>query len=667
MLVTRIQSSVSRSSPSTPDTITQRVSSRGMSGWAASIVLALFCSASALFCTALTCVAEEADLQAVTAELLQNTQAEQWDDAMQSARSIAATEKTSVRSIAALIQLARRLDSSANHAEDAADVHDMAAYALMRLRTQQPEALNDAQAGNLLLGVARGLSRAGRHTDAHRWLTEVQALEIDHPEWIATCMTIASGLLDEGQLESAEQTYTWVIESGESPQLATARLGRAWCVAMSGQDDPAAIEAINQFLQHHPDHADVPSALLMRMSCQSRSGQTDAADQSFEQLIRDHADSGACLQAIVARCNQRPLQVNHGLLAEQLITRWEAFVDSPTFNASLRSVAMGLLAAAAGGDADAESAYADSIAKQDETGDITAMVLEQLVQADRKADAERIAVRWIALPNVGGSRDQVAATGDRFITAGVRESACRWAGRTGNWSMLAAAAKDEETYLDGSDQTAEIRGRNLHVERLFAEGLLQTGDAKASFRWWKRIVDDGGAEDFPTLLRLAETASSSGTVTEAAQRIAAARAAISPSSPQSALVNLLAADVEIRQLNFDRGRSLLESVVRLGSADEDARGRAQWMIGETYYMQERFTDAIDAYRLVEGISGDGQWTAAALVQAGKSFEQLGRTREAAVCYSTLVRRFANSQHANGARRRLAALSPDASSESPLRR
>ncbi|MEP1645191.1 tetratricopeptide repeat protein, partial [Rhodopirellula bahusiensis] len=156
-------------------------------------------------------------------------------------------------------------------------------------------------------------------------------------------------------------------------------------------------------------------------------------------------------------------------------------------------------------------------------------------------------------------------------------------------------------------------------------------------------------------------------ITEAAQRIAAARAAISTTSPQSALVNLLAADVEIRQLNFDRGRSLLESVVRLGSADEDARGRAQWMIGETYYMQERFGEAIDAYRLVEGISGEGQWTAAALVQAGKSFEQLGRTREAAVCYSTLVRRFANSQHATGARRRLAALSPDASSESPLRR
>jgi TolA-binding protein len=121
-------------------------------------------------------------------------------------------------------------------------------------------------------------------------------------------------------------------------------------------------------------------------------------------------------------------------------------------------------------------------------------------------------------------------------------------------------------------------------------------------------------------------------------------------------------------LQFDRGRALLEQVVRAPGAETDLRGRAQWMIGETFFMQEKFSEAIAAYRQVEAISGSDEWTAASLVQAGKSFEQLGRTREATMCYSTLVSRFGNSPHAGGARRRLAAMtSGDPSSPGMIRR
>jgi TolA-binding protein len=89
-------------------------------------------------------------------------------------------------------------------------------------------------------------------------------------------------------------------------------------------------------------------------------------------------------------------------------------------------------------------------------------------------------------------------------------------------------------------------------------------------------------------------------------------------------------------------------------------------------LQQDFADAVEAYRRVEGIDPNGMWVAAAMVQAGKSFEQLGRTREAAVCYSNLLSRFADTSHAALARRRLAAISPDAnpstdSSSTPLRR
>ncbi|MEP5992671.1 MAG: hypothetical protein ABJ301_25720, partial [Rhodopirellula bahusiensis] len=118
--------------------------------------------------------ADESDLAAATGQLLQQTHGAQWDDAIATARTIAANDSSSIRSIAALVQLARRLDTSGNQTENAADVHDMAAYAVMRLRDNDPDSLNAEQTANLLLSAANGLSRSARHTDAHRWLDEVK-------------------------------------------------------------------------------------------------------------------------------------------------------------------------------------------------------------------------------------------------------------------------------------------------------------------------------------------------------------------------------------------------------------------------------------------------------------------------------------------------------------
>jgi TolA-binding protein len=109
----------------------------------------------------------------------------------------------------------------------------------------------------------------------------------------------------------------------------------------------------------------------------------------------------------------------------------------------------------------------------------------------------------------------------------------------------------------------------------------------------------------------------------------------------------------------------LEGIIRDPESIGQLRGRAQWLIGETYFLQERFAEAIDAYRRVEGIDPDGAWVAAALVQAGKSFEQLGRTQEASVCYWTLIRRFADSPHSQAARTRMASLSPNGSAQNAI--
>ena len=238
------------------------------------------------------------------------------------------------------------------------------------------------------------------------------------------------------------------------------------------------------------------------------------------------------------------------------------------------------------------------------------------------------------------------------VTESAREAAARWAGRNQKWNMLAMAAASESV-----DRLSS--GRTVAVERLFAESLMQTGKTSEALKWWNHLVDHRNSTDFATLLRCAESETATGNDTElASQRIALARAAAAQSGKMATtLVDLLEAELAIRRSRFDGARSLLENVVRGVEIDTELRGRAQWLIGETHYLQHHFAEAIDAYRSVEGVAPESSWVAASMIQAGKSFEQLGRTREAAVCYGNLLARFADSPHADSARRRMAAISP----------
>jgi tetratricopeptide (TPR) repeat protein len=278
------------------------------------------------------------------------------------------------------------------------------------------------------------------------------------------------------------------------------------------------------------------------------------------------------------------------------------------------------------------------LAKVDETGQSVSDTLQRLTTEGRDSEVEQLATRLLV------------PTAELEITPAAREAACRWAGRKQHWAMLALAS-------EASDVNVKESSRTVAVERLFAEALTQVGRGEEAQVWWNHLVDSRGATDFATLLRCAETATTYADVPTATNRISDAKSAAGVAADRVSLVQMLSAELAVRELKFDEARSILHAVIRSDGAVTSLRGRAQWVIGETYYMQEKFADAIEAYRKVEGIDPDGNWVAIALVQAGKSFEQLGRTREAAVCYSTLVSRFAESPHAVAARRRLAAIDP----------
>ncbi len=132
-----------------------------------------------------------------------------------------------------------------------------------------------------------------------------------------------------------------------------------------------------------------------------------------------------------------------------------------------------------------------------------------------------------------------------------------------------------------------------------------------------------------------------------------------PECSKASEVDYLLARCRIAKADFDAARQLLEKLVVPSNEPviaADLAARAVWMIGETYMMQRRYAEALNAYEKVFGISEQTYWHAACALQIAVCLELVQETTIAAEWYNRVITSYASSPFAATAKERLETLS-----------
>ncbi|WP_419187367.1 tetratricopeptide repeat protein [Stieleria bergensis] len=438
-----------------------------------------------------------------------------------------------------------------------------------------------------------------------------------------------------------------------SPSRQLARLGLGWALAGQADRNQEAADALGEFLRYSPSHPDAQNAASLQIECLRRAGKS--TDAAAREMIKQWPQSKLAIQHVQQLLAQIP---SHNastpprtLSAE--VASWLAIAPNAD-RWPIELVAQSLRWPVTGTESDDTIDLLGRLRREDRTGRHTAWLLSELDATARQNATDSATDTGIEhRATLEPEAILVGHLSDPASTVMACEAATRWAARNQRWELLSVAA-DAMPSDQSHDRWTE------HTERLLAEALVQTGQRGPAIRLWRRLVHERNCTDFPTLLRYAECCVAKAPLAEAKESLATATASLEGVEPndrsqQETLLKLLQGDLFIRNAQFDQARSLYQTAIRDAESSAELRARAQWMVGESYLMQRQYATAIDAYRRVEAMQPNGPFAAIALIQAGKSFEQLGRTRDAVLCYDVLIERFADSRFAGEARKRLASL------------
>ena len=101
---------------------------------------------------------------------------------------------------------------------------------------------------------------------------------------------------------------------------------------------------------------------------------------------------------------------------------------------------------------------------------------------------------------------------------------------------------------------------------------------------------------------------------------------------------------------FDEARAAYRRAI--GDRSDETAAQSQFMIGETYFHQKRYQEALREFLKVEILYAFPEWRSGALLESAKCHENLHEWSRAAETYSRILEKYPKSTHVAEASERL---------------
>jgi TolA-binding protein len=513
--------------------------------------------------------------------------------------------------------------------------HAEAIEPLSAYLTSQPDGRDAADCRSHL---AIALATTGRWETARAVYAEYATKHPDHPALLATTHFLAQAALAAGDRAVARDLFSVLVQEGnpeqyvakglsglarsgvepggpdspdesferlrrlqpEGPLVPQVAIERARRLQQAGHDD-AALAAYRVVIEEHPASDQMPFALWETAGIRLQQKQLQEAASLLERLVREHPTLDF-LDAVLYRWAWVLVDLHQPDEANAVFTR--LYLEHPQSTYWADTTYRLAERAAENGDRQRAGRLAAQIVARQPTSDVAAHSLYLLGQlAARAEDWQQVSPPLTRLCDEHPESDLCLSAAYWLAEAAYQMGRLEEAGRR----------------FGELDQTLK-----QHEVRWLPMVHLRQAQVLAQQKQWQKAHDHASeiGRRFPNFEKQYEVDYLLGRCLASQARFRDAR------------------DAYLRVVHSPRGRPT------------ETAAMAQWMVGETYFHQHNYHEAIRAYARVEILWEYPQWTAAALLQIGKCHELLGQWHEAVARYTELTTKYADTDFATEGERRL---------------